>query len=262
MRPNKIRQLLDAGKPTLCTRVLTVNPLMIEMIGQTGLFDYVEFAGEYAPFTVHDLDNFCRAAELNDLNCMIKVDQEPRGWLARRAVGSGFQSILFADCRTPEDVRSCVAQIRADTPGPDGLYGVAPLRFAYAGGAGTPEYVKYLDDVVVNIMIEKKGTVDTLEEVLSIKGVDMIQWGASDFSMSIGIPGQRQAPKVVAAHDIVFKTALAMGVQPRAEIGHPDQAKRYLDMGVRHFSLGNDLRIVTAWLGEHGDAMRRTLAGE
>lgn len=262
MRPNKIRQLLDAGEPTLCTRVLTVNPLMIEIIGQTGLFDYVEFAGEYAPFTVHDLDNLCRAAELYDLNCMIKVDQEPRGWLARRAVGSGFQSVLFADCRTPDDVRSCVAQVRADTPGPDGLYGVAPLRFAYVGGAGTPEYVKYLDDIVVNIMIEKQGTVDTLEEVLSIKGVDMIQWGASDFSMSIGIPGQRQAPKVVAAHDKVFKMALDMGVQPRAEIGHPDQAKKYLDLGVRHFSLGNDLRIVSAWLMEHGDTMRRTLAGE
>ena len=32
-------------------------------------------------------------------------------------------------------------------------------------------------------MIEKPGAVDTLEEVLSVKGVDMVQWGGSDYSL-------------------------------------------------------------------------------
>ena len=31
---------------------------------------------------------------------MIKLDQEPRTWLAQRAIGAGFQSVLFADIRT------------------------------------------------------------------------------------------------------------------------------------------------------------------
>lgn len=262
MKPIKFRQLLDADKPTLCTRVLTVNPLTIEVIGNLGIFDYVEFAAEYAPFDLHDLDNFCRAAELYGLEGMIKVDQEPRGWLSRRAIGAGFQSILFADCRTADDVRQAVRLVRAESPQSGGLYGVAPLRFAYSGGAGTDAYVEYLDQVVVAVMIEKKGTVDTIEEICDIPGLDMIQWGASDFSMSIGIPGKRQDPDVMAAEAKVFKTALQKGKNPRAEIAHPDQARKYLDMGVRHFSLGNDLRIVATFLQEHGDAMRKALAGQ
>ena len=45
-------------------------------------------------------------------------------------------------------------------------------------------------------MIEKKGTVDNIEEVLSVEGVDMIQWGGSDYSMSIGMVGQRGASEI------------------------------------------------------------------
>src|SRR5207245_3630655 len=59
------------------------------------------------------------------------------------------------------------------------------------GYGGTKEYVQALRDIVVAIMIEKPGTVDTLAEVLSVKGVDMVQWGGSDYSMGIGRAGER-----------------------------------------------------------------------
>jgi 2-keto-3-deoxy-L-rhamnonate aldolase RhmA len=43
------------------------------------------------------------------------------------------------------------------------------------GCRGTPNYVQALRDIVVTIMIEKPGTVDDLEEVLEVSGVDMVQ---------------------------------------------------------------------------------------
>ena len=108
MRPNKLRALLKADKPTLATHIHTTWPSVIEAIGHTGVYDYVEFVGEYGPYDLHDLDNMCRAAELYDMSMMIKVDQEPRGFLAQRAIGSGFHSVLFADCRSAADVAECV----------------------------------------------------------------------------------------------------------------------------------------------------------
>ena len=42
----------------------------------------------------------------------------------------------------------------------------------YMGYGGTKEYVQALRDIVVVIMIEKPGTVDNLEEVLAVEGVD------------------------------------------------------------------------------------------
>lgn len=260
MRRNKLRELLNAGQPTLGTHVHSTWPSVIEALGHTGLYDYVEFVGEYAPFDLHDLDNLCRAAELYDLSTMIKVDQEPRGFIAQRAIGSGFQSILFADCRSVEDVRECVRIARPDTPEDRGTYGVAMRRFTYMGYGGSPTYVQALRDVVVVIMIEKKAAVEQLEEILSVDGVDMVQWGGSDYSMSIGQPGERSAPEVQAAQRKVFETAVKMGVPPRAEIGSVDQAKYYLDMGVRHFSIGTDISILYSWWKTNGDALRKVIS--
>jgi 4-hydroxy-2-oxoheptanedioate aldolase len=261
MRPNKLRQLLDSGQPTLGTRVHSTWPSVVEALGHTGAFDYVEFLAEYAPFDLYALDNFCRAAELHGLSAIIKVDQEPRGFLAQRGIGAGFHGVLFADCRSAEEVGQCVRLVRPETPEDGGLHGVGSRRFTYMGYGGSPAYVQALRDVVVLIMIEKRSAVEQLEEILVVDGIDMVQWGPADYSMSIGRPGERRSAEVKAVERRVFETALAGGVPPRAEINHPDEARYYLDLGVRHFSIGVDLSILFAWWQANGDELRKALAG-
>jgi 2-keto-3-deoxy-L-rhamnonate aldolase RhmA len=261
VRRNKLRELLKNDQPTMGTHIHSTWPTLVEVVGHTGLFDYIEFVAEYAPYDLHDLDNLCRAAELYDLSTMIKVDQANRTFTAQRAVGSGFQSVLFADCRSAEDARECIRAVRPDTPEAGGYFGAATRRISYMSYGGGPEYVKALQEVVVVLMIEKQSAVDQLEEILSLAGVDMIQWGGVDYSMSIGKPGARATPEVKAVERRVFETALKMGVPPRAEIGSVDQAKYYLDLGVRHFCIGTDIAILYNWLKENGDGLRRALSG-
>lgn len=260
MRPNKLRQLLQAGTPTLGTRLQNDWPTIVEVVGHTGMFDYVEFLAEYAPFTLLDLENFCRAAELYNLGTIIKVDQEPRQFIAQRAIGAGFQSVLFADCRSAEDARACVRAVRPDTPEDGGLYGAATRRFALMGYGGDADYVQALRDVVVMLMIEKGPAVDHLEEILSVGGIDMIQWGGADYSMSVGRAGQRRSPEIKAVEKKVIETCLRVDIPARVEIATPDDARYYLDLGVRHFNLGNDLAILFGWWKEKGDQVRKLVA--
>ena len=111
MRENKLRTLLKAGKPTIGTHIHSTWPSITEIVGHSGMFDYIEFVAEYAPFDLYALDNVCRAAELYDMSTMIKVDQEPLSLLAQRGIGCGFQSVLFADCRSFEHARDCVRAV-------------------------------------------------------------------------------------------------------------------------------------------------------
>jgi 4-hydroxy-2-oxoheptanedioate aldolase len=259
MRGNKFRELLKADKPTIGTHIHTTWPSIVEAIGHTGTYDYVEFVAEYGPFDLFSFDDMCRAAELYDMSMMVKVDQEPRGFIAQRAIGSGFQSVLFSDCRSADEVRECVAIARPETPEDGGTYGVATRRFTYMGYGGSMDYVRALRDIVVVIMIEKDGAVQNLEEVLSVPGVDMIQWGGSDYSMSVGRAGERGSPEIKAVERKVIETSLKMGVPPRAEINTADQAKYYLDMGVRHFCIGTDVNILYDWWKAHGDDVRKAV---
>ena len=64
MRRNLLREKLNEGKPTVGTHILSCWPTLVELIGHSRQYDYVEFTAEYAPFDLHDLDNLGRALEL------------------------------------------------------------------------------------------------------------------------------------------------------------------------------------------------------
>lgn len=260
-RPNVLRELLRAGKPSIGTHLHSVWPSMVEVVGHTGLYDYIEFSAEYAPFDMFALDDFCRAAELMGLGSMIKLDQEPRRFLAQRAIGSGFQSVLFADVRSAADARECVVATRPDSPDGGGSHGAADRRATYWSLAGTPAYIQYLKDIVLVAMIEKGSAVDELDEILAAPGIDMVQWGPADFSMSIGRAGEWGSPEIKKVERDVIARCLAAGVQPRAEITNPDEARYYLDLGVTHFCIGWDIYILYDWLKKNGEELRRIVEG-
>ena len=261
MRKNRLRQLLDADQPSLGTHLHSSWPSIIELVGHSGMFDYIEFVAEYAPYDLYGLENMARAVDLFDhMSAMMKIEQEPRTFLTVRAIGSGIQNVLFADPRTAADVEACVRAVRAETPASGGLHGVGMRRdVGHVMECGTPAFVQALDEAVVGIMIEKQSAVEDLEALLSVKGVDMVQFGPADYSMSIGLTGQWSHPKVKEAEKYVIETALRLGIAPRAEIAHPDQAKAYLDMGVKHFCIGWDVSILFEWFKHNGKAMRDIL---
>ena len=262
MRPNRLRALLNAGEPTVGTHLLSTWPTLVELVGQAGGYDYVEFTAEYAPFDLHELDNLGRALELMGLAGMIKVEQTMWTHQAMRAIGSGFQSVLFADLRTVEDARACVAAVRAETPGTGGRLGVGMRRdVGTVREAGSPAYVEALNEVVIAIMVEKRECVEDLDAILSVPGLDMVQFGAADYSMSLGLTGQRDHSEVRTAERRTIETALAKGLHPRVELGDIAQAAPYLEMGVKHFCIGWDVRILHDWWRANGAGMRAILQG-
>lgn len=261
MRKNRLRELLAAGKPSLGTHIHSSWPTIVELIGHAGTFDYVEFLGEYAPYDLYALDNLGRAIDLFDhMSGMMKIEQEPRSYLAVRAIGAGIQNVLFADVRTVDDVEACVRAVRAETPASGGRHGVGMRRdVGIVLEAGQPSFVQALDDAVVALMIEKKEAVENLEALLSVKGVDMVQFGPADYAMSIGQAGKWDHPAVREAERHMIDMALKKGIAPRAEIGHPRQAEYYLNLGVKHFCMGWDVSILFQWCQETGGEMRHLL---
>jgi len=229
---------------------------MVEVIGYTGMFDYVEIVAEYAPYSLFSLDNIGRAIELFDNMCgLIKVEQESRTHLAVRAISSGIQNILFSDIRSVAEAEECIKAVRAETPLTGGLHGARHGRDVRVHlEAGSPAFVQSLEDSVIALMIEKKGAVENLESILALKGVDMVQFGPGDYSMSVG--KAKNGPEVAEAQRYMIKTALKMGVAPRAEINNPQDAEAYLNMGVKHFCLGTDVTTIYNWCKENGARVR------
>ena len=236
----------------------------MEIIGNTRAVDYVEFGSTYSPYHLYSLDNLAMASELYDMSTMIKIDAEPKTFIAQRAINSGFQSVLFADLRTIRDVEEAVRAVRAEPKGWNGC-GMARLE-GYGLECGTEKFAKYCDDVVVAIMMEKKSLYDHLEDVMNIDGVDMIQFGACDFAMALSLWGQTSHYKVREAEESTIKMALKYNKHPRAEIesvfaeDFERKLKRYKNLGVRDFCIGIDVIIQYEWVKRFGELTRKALA--
>jgi 2-keto-3-deoxy-L-rhamnonate aldolase RhmA len=262
MRKNRLRELLDQGQPSLGTHILSTWPTITELVGQTGQFDYIEFVAEYAPWTMHDLDNLGRTVELfPDFTGMVKIEQDTRGHLAMRAIGSGLQNVLFADVRTVADAELCVRSVRAEHPDHLGRHGVGMRRDARSVlHVGSDEWVSALAGSVVALMIEKKEALEDLDAILSVPGIDMVQFGPADYAMGMGWARPRDVAKIREAEEHVIATALRHGLAPRAEPGDAKQIERYLELGVRHFCMGHDVRILADWFRDEGARARELLA--
>lgn len=262
---NRLRELIKQDKPTVGTRIMSTWPGIIELIGQTGAFDYVEFLGEYAPWTLYDLEHLARACELYGMSSMIKIDAVPRSHIAARTLQSGIQNFLFADIRTVKDVEEAVRSVRLE---PKGMMGIGNFRI---GGYvftnySVADYRKASEDAVVALMIEKRVAVDNLEEILSVEGVDMVQFGPWDYGLSIGLTGETGTPwgldnpKVKEAELKTIKTALKMGRRPRVELNNLDLVQQYIDLGVRDFNIGTDIRILHDFWKDKGENLKKLLS--
>lgn len=259
MKANRLRQLLNEGKPTIGTHVICPWPGMIEVIGHAGVFDYIEYVGEYSPFSLEQMDNLGRAIDLfPNMSSMMKVEEQTRGFIAQRAIDSGLQNVLFTDIRNAADARECVRLVRSETPESGGVHGAGMRRsVGYLLEGGRQSWVDALNDTVIALMVEKKGAMEHLEEILEVEGVDMVQFGPSDYSVSIGKPGGGRDPEVQAAHERMIRLALEHGVHPRVEIGSMEQAQPFLDMGVRHFCVGWDIGLVFGWCKQQGTLLEQ-----
>lgn len=258
MTENKLRKLLLAGKASVSSRLWSTWPFYTESMAATHYFDYMEFVAEYAPFNQSDLENMARAAELHNMGSMIKVDFQNRGYIAQKAICAGFQAIMFADHETPDQIRESIRTVRPKTPQDGGIFGYPSRRYI-----GTQSHLSQLDhaarirDIVLCFMIEKVEMVDQIEEVCSIPGVDMIQFGPSDFSLSIGKNQSECVERWKAAERHCIEVALRHGVQPRCEIMTAADAEYYVNLGVRHFSIGDQFKVLKQYWDTEGKETRK-----
>lgn len=260
MKENKLRWMIEQGQPMVGTRLHSSWPTIVEAVGATGNFDYIEFLGEYAPYDQYDLENICRAAELSDLGTIMKVDYQNRGYVAQKAIASGFQGILFTDHHTAEDVAETLRLIRPECPQYGGTMGYANRRWiGYRKQGPQMEFADMAVRTVAAFMIEKKEALDNIEEICSVPGVDIVQFGAYDYSMSCGFNSKDHMEEVRAAERRMIEAALRHKVRPRCEIDSAEQAKYYMSLGVKDFALGYEIRIKMNFWQSQGDALRELL---
>jgi len=117
---------------------------------------------------------------------------------ASRLLDAGMQGITFPHIETREDA---VQTVEATKYGPAGARGgYHPLVQAYHVNRCAGELLEQLNDETLNIvMIESPLGVENVDDIASTPGLDAIQVGTNDLSISMGFAGNVDHPDVVEA---------------------------------------------------------------
>ena len=193
------------------------------------------------------------------MGSMINLDFQNRGYVAQKAVQAGFQSIMFVDHVNADQVRESVSFVKPKLPGTPGVFGYPNGR--YIGGQShipALDHAGRLNDIVLCFMIEKQEAVDQIDEICSVPGVDTIQFGPNDYCLSKGwnremIILQKQKKRRDAALRQHYDTVCGQ----ECEIGTPEAAEYYLSLGVKDFSLGDQLKTLKRFWNSAGKDLRR-----
>lgn len=241
LKKNRLKELIMNQELALGTHIDAFSPTLVEVAGLAGL-DYVYIEAEHAPLNWETLENMIRAAEVVNITPLVRLDEAPLNHLVRKALEAGVQGVIIPHVSTVDEAEAVVQAVKFP---PQGVRGMGTMRSRRYGTIPVAEYLEWSNrESLVILVIEEKAAVDHIEEVLSVEGIDAVVFGPTDYSISIGVPGQTTHAKVLKARKKVVETALSLNVAPMITCNSIEQIRECLAMGVRLLSLGGDTRLL------------------
>ena len=212
MRENRMKALIQAGKPALGCSLMFTSPQLVEMLGHAG-FDWVLLDCEHGSLSLSDVEIMAMAADAAGITAIAR----PRSNAAadiQSVLDRGVAGVQIPHIDTAEDARRAVAAVKFGPGAGRGLAaGTRPDRWGL--GAKMPDFVEQANArSLVCVQIESETAVRNAREIVAVPGIDVFFVGPSDLSQSMGFPGNPKAPPVAKAIDEALATIRDAGHAP------------------------------------------------
>jgi 2-keto-3-deoxy-L-rhamnonate aldolase RhmA len=242
MQTNTVRQALKDGKLQLGAGVAQLRSPEVARVYAAAGFDWAFVDTEHGGFGIETVQDFCRVANLEGLAPIVRVAdmQYP---LVSRALDCGAQGIIFPRVESPELLAQAVRWTRFPPEGVRG-YGLGGPQLSYQRQAFADVIAHSNANTLVVLQIETVAAFEAREDLLSIPGIDAVLIGPADLSVSLGIPGDFENPRMLQTIDAIRDSCLAHGVAPGIHLRSAALAKFWRQRGMLLLSFGSDISFL------------------
>ncbi|HXR78974.1 MAG TPA: aldolase/citrate lyase family protein [Bryobacteraceae bacterium] len=242
MQVNRVKQALKAGQVQLGAGFWQLRSQEIPRALAGAGFDWIFLDTEHGGFDIETVQDICRIANLVGIAPIVRVGDMQYSLVAR-ALDCGAQGIIFPRVESPELLAQAVSWTRFPPQGIRG-FGLSTPQVGYTK-ATFPDIVEHVNtNTLVVLQIETVRAFEAREELLSIPGIDAVLIGPADLSISLGLPGEFQDPRMVKTMEGIKDSCLRHNVAPGAHARSSSLAKFWKERGMLFLSCGNELSFL------------------
>jgi 2-keto-3-deoxy-L-rhamnonate aldolase RhmA len=237
---NPVKGKLLEGKPSFGSWIQVPHPAVAEILSAVG-FDWLAVDMEHSDAGVSEFSDIIRGMYGRGPAPMARV-QENDTLGIRRILDAGAWGIIVPMVNCAEEAEKAVRAARFP---PRGIRGAG---FARANDYGVvfDDYLKASGDILVMAMCETRQSVENIEEIAAVDGIDGIFMGPYDLSMSYGIPGKTNDPVMREARRRVLAACKKAGKAPGLHHFNltKESVQGVLDEGFLFVALGVDVSFI------------------
>jgi 4-hydroxy-2-oxoheptanedioate aldolase len=236
MKIKNLRERLKRGETLIGCFLNLGSSLAAEMVGCAG-FDWALIDLEHGAGFETDVLHQLQALEHTSAAAIIRVESLERQRF-HRVLDLGAHGVMVPRVNNSDDARMAVAAMRYQ---PEGVRGVARLNRACSFGSDFTSYFALANSSLLTVVqIESQESLQHLDAIAEIDGVDVLFIGPADLSQSLGIFEQFDHPKFLDAVKATAEAARrfnkAAGILPKT----PEDCRRYWDLGYRFIACSSD----------------------
>ena len=242
MRANLVKQNLRAGKLQLGTGFGQLrSPEIAKMLAAAG-FQWAFIDTEHGGFDLETVQDICRVSVMTGLSPIVRVGDLQYSLVAR-ALDCGGQGIIFPRVESPELLERAVSWTKFPPLGVRG-YGLTAVQVDYEA-VTFAQVIEHMNaNTMVVLQIETKRALEARDELLAVGGIDAVMIGPADLSISLGVPGEFQHPKMVEAMEKVRDSCVKRGIAPGTQTRSSALAKFWKERGMLFLGCSNDTAML------------------
>ena len=196
-----------------------------------GGFDYVFIDMEHTGFDLETVQDMIRASVESGITPIVRPCELLYS-LCARLLDAGAQGIILPRVEDPKLLAEALSWLRFPPLGKRG-FGVNPSMIGYEART-LPEIIDHQNRETLSVVqFESPAAIDRADELLSLPGFDVAMVGPADLSVALGIPGEFDNPKLIAAVDRLIEKCVAHNVVPGIQTRNVAMAKFWTQRGMR-----------------------------
>ena len=209
-------EMMNRGQKPYGLFISSIDPTVTALMGDAG-FDYVVIDGEHGRNDRLQVEQHVRAAAASGIVPFVRILENSQP-LIQATLDVGAHGIVIPHIDTAEDARRAV---EASYYSPRGKRGMCPAN--HAGGyslAGWIDRTRNADDNIMVIpILESKKSIQNIEEILAVDGIDVVHFGPGDLSADMGLDLNTQAHLLMDAWQKAMNATRAAGKRMLAPNG-------------------------------------------